>query len=66
MNAVGVMECAGRVSTRQSRKHVERHSRWHQREAELGQQNHLAQTFNVRFWHLADIEYASENVRFRG
>jgi len=21
---------------------------------------------NVRFWHLADIEAASENVRFRG
>ena len=65
MKAAGVMECAGRVSTRLSRKHVERHSRWHQREAELGQQNHLAQTFNVRIWHIADISDGRAHVRFR-
>ena len=25
-----------------------------------------AKSVNVRFWHLADIDNASENVRFRG
>jgi hypothetical protein len=28
--------------------------------------NHCSQTINVRFWHLADIELTSANVRFGG
>jgi hypothetical protein len=28
--------------------------------------HHPAEVANVRFWHLADIGDASENVRFRG
>jgi hypothetical protein len=37
-----------------------------EREAALGQLGQRVRASDVRFWHLADIGTASENVRFRG